>query len=295
MAKLVYDESMFSTLAHLFTPKHTNNHRARLLHPEGFVVLIAIAFMFQALFKQFQSTSFGRVLGYASSITVSQVLDLTNKARTAQGENALSLNEQLNQAALAKAVDMFNDQYWSHNSPSGKTPWVFVRGVGYKYSAAGENLARDFGDAPSMVNAWMASPSHKANILQDKYKDIGIAVVDGKLNGIETTLVVQLFGKPTATTPNILQQSEQTTQATLNTARVLSDVVSFTQPLISPVDLTRSVFLAIVGLVLIVLIIDSILAKRKNLVRVVGKNLAHIALLTVILVMLIVKKGGLLL
>ena len=295
MAKLVYDESMFSTLAHLFTPKHTNNHRARLLHPEGFVVLIAIAFMFQALFKQFQSTSFGRVLGYASSITVSQVLDLTNKARTAQGENALSLNEQLNQAALAKAVDMFNEQYWAHNSPSGKTPWVFVRGVGYKYSAAGENLARDFGDAPSMVNAWMASPSHKANILQDKYKDIGIAVVDGKLNGIETTLVVQLFGKPTATTPNILQQSEQTTQATLNTARVLSDVVSFTQPLISPVDLTRSVFLAIVGLVLIVLIIDSILAKRKNLVRVVGKNLAHIALLTVILVMLIVKKGGLLL
>ena len=295
MAKLVYDESMFSTLAHLFTPKHTNNHRARLLHPEGFVVLIAIAFMFQALFKQFQSTSFGRVLGYASSITVSQVLDLTNKARTAQGENALSLNEQLNQAALAKAVDMFNEQYWARNSPSGKTPWVFVRGVGYKYSAAGENLARDFGDAPSMVNAWMASPSHKANILQDKYKDIGIAVVDGKLNGIETTLVVQLFGKPTATTPNILQQSEQTTQATLNTARVLSDVVSFTQPLISPVDLTRSVFLAIVGLVLIVLIIDSILAKRKNLVRVVGKNLAHIALLTVILVMLIVKKGGLLL
>ncbi len=286
---------MFSTLAHLFTPKHTNNHRARILHPEGFVVLIAITFMFQAMFKQFQSIPLGRILGYASSITVSQVLDLTNKARTSQGENTLSLNEQLNQAALAKATNMFNDQYWAHNSPSGKTPWVFVQDMGYKYSVAGENLARDFGDAPTMVNAWMASPSHKANILQAKYKDTGIAVVDGKLNGVETTLVVQLFGKPTTTTPSILQKSEQTTQTTLNTTNVLSDVVSFTQPLISPIDLTRSVFLAIVGLVLLVLIIDSIIAKRKNLVRVVGKNLAHIAILTIVLVMLFMKQGGLLL
>jgi len=287
-----YDEPMFSTLAHLFTPRHTNNHRARLLHPEGFVVLIAIAFMFQAMFKQIQTTQLGHVLGYASSITVSQVLDLINKERVTQGENTLALNDQLNQAALAKAVDMFNEQYWAHNSPSGKTPWVFVQGTGYRYAIAGENLARDFGDTQNMVNAWMASPSHKANILQEKYRDTGIAVVDGKLNGVETTLVVQLFGNPTTITPNILHQSEKTTQAAPSTSKVLSDVVSFTQPLISPVDFTRSFFLAMVGLVLVVLIIDSIVAKRKNLVRVVGKNLAHIALLTVVLVILYMKRGG---
>jgi hypothetical protein len=78
---------MFSTLAHLFVPRHTNNHRPRIIHPEGLIVLTALVFVFHLTIKQLLPlTPVGTVLGYASSITVGQVLDGINKERTKAGE-----------------------------------------------------------------------------------------------------------------------------------------------------------------------------------------------------------------
>lgn len=141
-----------------------------------------------------------QILGTAS-YSADQIIALTNQKRAESGLPALSTNGLLAQAAAAKAADMFVDNYWAHNSPSGKTPWSFIAAAGYKYVYAGENLARDFGDPDSVVNAWMASPSHRSNLLDRNFKEIGVAVSDGKLEGREGILVVQMFGSAISLVP----------------------------------------------------------------------------------------------
>lgn len=146
--------------------------------------------------------SFGGLLGIdqalASSITSSNIVALTNQERNSLGLNTLNTNAQLSAAALAKANDMFEKQYWDHFGPNGETPWQFIRAAGYNYVYAGENLAKGFQTAEGVHEAWMASPTHKANIVSPNYKDIGVAVVEGVLLGKQTILVVQMFGNLTS-------------------------------------------------------------------------------------------------
>ena len=130
----------------------------------------------------------------ASDITIGKVIELTNASRAGASENNLSLNEKLSRAAEAKANDMIAKNYFSHTSPGGATPWKWIDGEDYDYSYAGENLAMDFQSAEKMEDAWMKSPTHRANILNEKYKDIGVAVKSGKVNGSETILAVVMFG-----------------------------------------------------------------------------------------------------
>jgi hypothetical protein len=163
----------------------------------GLAVMIGIFLSAQSMLKLWEISSVmpsGFVLGYASSITPSQTVELTNSRRAAAGLGPLSVNAALTQAAVSKANHMFANDYWAHIAPDGTSPWTFIRSAGYAYSVAGENLARDFNDTGTMMEAWMNSPTHKENIVNSKYTEIGIAVVDGKLQGVETTLVVQMFG-----------------------------------------------------------------------------------------------------
>jgi hypothetical protein len=135
-------------------------------------------------------------LGYAiaSSITPDRVIDMVNQARIGAGLGALVENEKLNQAAQRKAEDMIKNDYFAHNSPSGKTPWSWIDKSDYDYKYAGENLAMNFTNAEDEQIAWMNSPTHKKNILSLNYKDIGVAVTEGKINGQSTIVVVQMFG-----------------------------------------------------------------------------------------------------
>ena len=135
-----------------------------------------------------------RILGYAANISVEEVVRLTNDKRVAAGLNALSINESLSSAARAKGQDMLDKDYWAHIAPDGTEPWKFFIDAGYKYKYAGENLARDFSNPSSAIEAWMASPTHRDNVLSDRYNEVGIAVVEGDMNGVDTTLIVQLFG-----------------------------------------------------------------------------------------------------
>ena len=152
--------------------------------------------------------SFGGLIGipqtYASEITSSNIVYLTNQTRSAYGLNTLSNNGQLQAAALAKANNMFELQYWDHFGPNGESPWQFIRAAGYDYVYAGENLARGFRTSEGVHEAWMASPTHKANIVSPNYEDIGVSVVTGVLEGSQTILVVQMFGNlgmPQSSTP----------------------------------------------------------------------------------------------
>lgn len=138
----------------------------------------------------------GQVLGYATNTTIGGLLVATNQERMNNGLGVLSLNGNLNQAAAAKAADMANRDYWSHNTPEGNTPWTFVTAAGYSYQMIAENLAYGFADSSSTVAGWMNSPGHRANILNGSYVDVGFATANSpNYQGTgPQTVVVAFYG-----------------------------------------------------------------------------------------------------
>ncbi len=95
-----------------------------------------------------------------------------------------------------KADDMATKGYFAHTSPEGLTPWYWFAQVGYNYTYAGENLAINFNESKDVDTAWLASPTHRANILNSHYTEIGIATAQGMYKGVQATFVVQMFGTP---------------------------------------------------------------------------------------------------
>lgn len=121
----------------------------------------------------------------------------TNVERKANNLPPLRTSSRLDLAAEEKLKDMIQDGYFAHISPDGTTPWFWIKNAAYQYIYAGENLAIGFTDAKEAVEAWMNSPSHKANLLNNKYEEIGVAVGQASnINGYSGILVVQMFGKP---------------------------------------------------------------------------------------------------
>ncbi len=149
-------------------------------------------------FKILSVISFGNYLGadIFNQISSSDLYSLTNQTRQANGLPALTPNSKLEAAAQLKMTDMFNNNYFAHNSPQGTTPWYWFGKANYKYSAAGENLAMNFYSSDQVMKAWMASELHKKNILLKNFSEIGIAIGYDKLNGEKTMVVVEMFGSP---------------------------------------------------------------------------------------------------
>jgi hypothetical protein len=152
--------------------------------------------VFMQLAYGFVSSGRLEVLGRVSSISASDLLTDTNTQRVNASLPGLKVNAALSAAAFSKAKDMFANNYWAHVSPAGVTPWKWLGDAGYNYDVAGENLAKNYPTAQATVDAWMASPTHRANMLKPTYQDIGFAVVDGTLDGRPTTLVVAYYGTP---------------------------------------------------------------------------------------------------
>lgn len=123
-----------------------------------------------------------------------EILELTNKERIENGLAPLQYNVKLEKAAIAKANDMLEKQYWAHYGPNNETPWQFIIGADYNYAYAGENLAKGFTDAEKVNTAWMNSETHRKNILDKQFTEIGITIVEGKLDGVDTHIIVQMFG-----------------------------------------------------------------------------------------------------
>lgn len=182
-------------LRHALIPQKGNQYRPHLVRLQGITAVLVVAVFMQVLYG-FVSSGRLEVLGRVSSVSASDVLADTNVARAQSSLPALKDNDELTSAAFAKAKDMFANNYWAHTSPTGVTPWKWLGDAGYNYDMAGENLAKNYPTAQETVNAWMASPTHRANILNTKYQDIGLAVVEGILNGRDTTLVVAFYGEP---------------------------------------------------------------------------------------------------
>ncbi len=303
--------SALKFLAHLFVPYETNNQRAKLIHSSSLSFFILFVLGFQILLNIIPKT-FPSVLGYAANISPSEVIRLTNEQRVSNGLSPLTENKTLDAAALAKGNDMLAKGYWSHFAPDGTSPWNFFVNFGYKYKYAGENLARDFSSPQGAVSAWMNSPSHKDNILNPHYKEIGIGVVEGMLSGADTTIIVQFFGTSSTSAPSIpvakaqdvstnklSTPSAQKTLAQLSTptptpfpaaVSTLSPVV--VKPVFSPFDTTKNLSLGILGVILLVLSLDLLIVKKRRIVRIGGRNLAHIAYLSMVLAVILILKAG---
>lgn len=133
----------------------------------------------------------------AAVFDAQKVVELVNQDRAKLNVPALEADIELSQAALEKANDMISHNYFAHVSPTGVTPWEWIGQSGYDYSFAGENLAINFTDPQAQHAAFMQSESHKKNILNPKYKEIGVAVIAGKINGKQTIITVQEFGAKT--------------------------------------------------------------------------------------------------
>ena len=180
-------------LYHWFIPNKKNNFHPHVLRTSGLIIFLIIFALLPLTYNVTAARQL-RVLGYATSISVSDLNTLSNQERSDAGLAPLNLNNQLNNAASVKASDMFADDYWSHVAPDGTTPWSFIVATGYSYSEAGENLAKNFNTSGGVVNGWMNSPTHAANVLKSSYTDVGYAVINGTLSGEETTLVVAMYG-----------------------------------------------------------------------------------------------------
>ncbi len=137
-------------------------------------------------------------LAYATEMSAGALLSATNQKRAESGLPALALNSLLNSSASAKANDMVTKDYWSHVSPSGAEPWVFFDASGYSYQKAGENLAYGFTTSSETIVGWMNSPSHRANMLDSGYTEVGFGFKNSE-NFVGTgneTVVVAHYAKP---------------------------------------------------------------------------------------------------
>lgn len=139
------------------------------------------------------------------TLTTSGVIAWTNNQRRQNGSlPGLKENSKLNKAAEAKVKDMFDQQYFEHESPEGNGPGDLARNANYAFLSIGENLALgNFDDDQALVQAWMDSPGHRANIVSTKYTEIGVAVGRGIYEGRQVWLAVQEFGRPASECPAI--------------------------------------------------------------------------------------------
>jgi hypothetical protein len=142
----------------------------------------------------------GQVLAYATSMSGNGLLNSTNNARAQNGVASLQINSKLTAAAQAKAEDMAARNYWSHNTPEGNPPWIFVTNQGYSYQKLGENLAAGFNNEQATVDGWMGSPPHRANMLDSAFVEVGFGWANNanytSAGGGPMTIVVAFYGKP---------------------------------------------------------------------------------------------------
>lgn len=285
---------------HLFTPHHTNNFRAKILHNSSLLVLALLVLALSGG-TYFVKTTHPAVLGISYSISENELLIDTNAARAANGQPALVMNSQLADAARRKAADMMARDYWAHFAPDGTSPWSFIKAAGYSYDYAGENLAKGFTGSQDVVTAWMNSPSHRENLLSSKYKDIGFAVVEGKLQGEDTVLVVQMFGAqtgavsqvpvPTAA-PQKVADTASNPVVVATTAPV--QVVSGSQavkPIINAPLATKYISGSFLVFIIAILLLDLAVVEKRKIPRIVGHNLDHVILLALFLLFILFATG----
>lgn len=290
-------------LRNFFLPHPQTHKKAHLISVRAILFYIILFISLQVGLTVFDRVRPG-VLGISSNVTVADIINLTNEERQKKGLNLLTEDSRLDAAAAFKASNMFSENYWAHYSPSGKDPWGFINGAGYKFTYAGENLARNFYNSRDVVNAWMASSTHRDNLLNPRYLNIGIAVMEGELNGQKTVLVVQEFGTPVEAIAQGPVKSQElvppASQALVSPKPVVSTIpqpevsvvpvgartlvagqMSRSQTLIDPFALSKNMGLFVIMLLFILIALDLYIIRRRAVIRLTSRHLPHLILLSI--------------
>ena len=245
----------------------------------SFALVIVLLFGLSAVVR-----SVLRSGGMAAVISASLV-ELANFDRAEGHLGTLTINPVLVAAAQAKANDMAAKGYFAHVSPDGSDSWTWFKKAGYSFSYAGENLAVNFSDSDEVEQAWMESPTHRANILNGRFTEIGIATAVGTYKGRTTTFVVQMFGTPSAfqkTAPirtiSGIASSTQTAVATTVAGSSTSAVLGASTP---PEEVTPSAgaVIAPAAPAHTLTLVDRLLASPRSLLREVYIGCAILLLL----------------
>jgi hypothetical protein len=173
-----------------FIPSQKNNFTATLLKKK-FLAVMAVGILIFNLVVPVN-------INAAAADQVLNSNNLVNKHNNERLKNGLSkikINQQLTLSAQNKANDMLRNNCWSHYCPDGRSPWEYFKDVEYDYIFAGENLAEGFYTIDTVMSAWMNSPTHKENILRDKYTEVGFGFAYGNFqNNTDNLIVVVHFG-----------------------------------------------------------------------------------------------------
>lgn len=138
----------------------------------------------------------------SAKLASASVIADTNEQRAQNNLPPLVENPTLDDIAVLRLDDMFENQYFAHVSPAGESAETVASSVGYAHLALGENLAEGiFSGNAGLVGAWMSSPGHRANILNTHYDQIGVAVREGTFQGKDAWIAVQIFGRPASDCP----------------------------------------------------------------------------------------------
>lgn len=225
---------MRALLKKYFVPAEENDFKPRILHKNSvllnliFILLLETSFFFYVSFILPQTSLLAQIFPKV-------LIDFTNEVRASNTVAPLKPNAYLERAAQEKAEDMAKRGYFSHVSPDGKNPWYWFNKAGYNYAFAGENLAIHFFDSQDLMEAWMESPSHRSNILNKNFTEIGIGVAQGYFAGKETVYIVQFFGKPL---------SKVTTTPTLETKEIKPKETGTETQKVQPTQITPEMFAA---------------------------------------------------
>lgn len=275
---------------HFFTPQESNNYKAKTLQIDFLSLYLMVALLLAITVKNIRPYV-NNVLGFATDITTPKLFELSNKEREKHSLPLLQYNKGLAEAAQKKAADMFAKDYWAHFAPDGTTPWSFMLSSGYQYEYAGENLAKNFLFSQGVVDAWMNSTTHRENILRKEYTEVGYGVVNGVLNGEETTLVVQMLGTPLNKSLSLNKQDVIYPVTVSSSDNGVKGVQAIN---LLPFSVNGTyVFIFFFSLVLIA---DFYIATKLYVVKIGGKHMAHLIFLGFILlsVVFIIKNGAIL-
>lgn len=215
-----------------FIPSKANDFQPHFLRIRVALLLLGLVFAVEGFFLA-HSLFILPHNNYFAAIFASVLVDETNDNRLTEKLGKLTTNPVLEKAAQLKADDMAAKGYFAHNAPDGKTPWYWFDQVGYDYAAAGENLAVNFTDSKDVTSAWLASPTHRANIMNANYTEVGIATAKGTYKGKDAIFVVQEFGRPSLIARNVAVASStvdsvvsliETTQKNIERATITKNV-----------------------------------------------------------------------
>ena len=189
-----YCQDSCSLFVDYFVPSNCNDYRPKFLRTKSLVIILVAMVAMKVFVTSYLFFIYPNEAQMESQMTA-EILKFTNEDRVKDGLEPLNLNSTLNAAALAKAEDMGLNNYFSHYGPDGKKPWEWINRAQYSYVLAGENLGMNFSTAKAVHDALMDSPSHRQNILNEKYTDVGLAVISCTIDGQKTNVLVEMFGK----------------------------------------------------------------------------------------------------